>query len=83
MDQDILRLPAVKAKAGLSRSSIYQRMAEGLWPKPVKLGPRSVGWPASEVIAMNAARIAGRSDADIRALVLRLEDDRKRVAQAA
>ncbi len=83
MDQDILRLPAVKAKVGLSRSTIYLRIEQGLWPKPVKLGPRSVGWPASEVIAMNTARIAGNSDAEIRALVLRLEDARKCVAQAA
>ena len=33
------------------------------------LGPCCVGWPANEVAALNAARIAGKSDEDIRALV--------------
>lgn len=73
----ILRLPAVKAETGASRSTIYLRMQQGLWPKPVRLGPRSVGWPASEVAAINDARIAGYPDDEIRALVVRLEVARK------
>lgn len=73
----ILRLPAVKAQSGASRSTIYLRIQQGLWPKPVKLGPRSVGWPASEVSALNAARIAGMVDTEIRALVSTLEAARK------
>jgi prophage regulatory protein len=73
----ILRLPAVKAQSGASRSTIYLRIQQGLWPKPVKLGPRSVGWPASEVSALNAARISGMADAEIRALVATLETARK------
>ena len=76
----ILRLPAVKAESGYSRSTIYLRISQGLWPKPVSLGPRCVGWPAHEVAAMNAARIAGKADAEIRALVVRLETDRKTAA---
>lgn len=73
----ILRLPAVKAESGASRSTIYLRIQQGLWPKPVRLGPRSVGWPASEVAAINDARIAGLPDDEIRALVVRLEAVRK------
>ncbi len=73
----ILRLPAVKAQSGASRSTIYLRIQQGLWPKPVKLGPRSVGWPASEVSALNAARIAGMADTEIRTLVAKLETARK------
>lgn len=73
----ILRLPAVKAESGYSRSTIYLRISQGLWPKPVSLGPRCVGWPAHEVAAMNAARIAGKTDDEIRALVARLENERK------
>lgn len=76
----ILRFPAVKAQSGASRSTIYLRIQQGLWPKPVKLGPRSVGWPASEVTALNAARIAGMADAEIRALVVTLETARKSAA---
>jgi prophage regulatory protein len=77
MVHTLLRLPAVKAQSGASRSTIYLRIQQGLWPKPVKLGPRSVAWPASEVAALNAARIAGMADAEIRALVAKLEGARK------
>ena len=72
MLQTILRLPSVKAESGYSRSTIYLRISQGLWPRPVSLGARAVGWPASEVAALNAARIAGKSDGDIRALVAKL-----------
>jgi prophage regulatory protein len=77
MLQTILRLPAVKAESGYSRSTIYLRMAQGLWVRQVKLGPRCVGWPAREISELNAARIAGKSDAAIRALVHKLEAARK------
>ena len=59
MTYTILRLPAIKTSTGLSRSTIYLRVAQGEFPKPVSLGGRAVGWPASEVAALNAARIAG------------------------
>ena len=45
----ILRLPAVKARTGLSRSSIYLWIAQGRFPKPISLGDRAVGWVESEV----------------------------------
>ena len=45
----ILRLPDVKSRTGLSRSSIYLRMSEGTFPKPISLGARSVGWVEQEV----------------------------------
>jgi prophage regulatory protein len=77
MLQTILRLPTVKSESGYSRSTIYLRITQGLWPKPVSLGARSVGWPSSEVASINAARIAGKSDAEIRALVVKLEAARK------
>ncbi|QOC24191.1 MULTISPECIES: helix-turn-helix transcriptional regulator [Chromatiales] len=49
MTHTILRLPAVKARTGLSRSTIYLRIAEGSFPKPVSLGGRAVGWIEAEV----------------------------------
>jgi prophage regulatory protein len=55
-------------------------MNQGLWPKQVSLGARAVGWPESEVQAMNSARIAGKSDEAIRALVAQLEAARKDAA---
>ncbi|MGC1781226.1 MAG: AlpA family transcriptional regulator [Acidobacteriaceae bacterium] len=80
MTHTILRLPAIKTSTGLSRSSIYLRIAQGEFPKPVSLGGRAVGWPASEVAALNAARIAGKSNSEIRDLVVKLEAARKGVA---
>ena len=49
MVNTILRLPVVTARTGLSRSTIYLRMAEGRFPKPVSLGGRAVGWIETEV----------------------------------
>lgn len=69
----ILRRKTVEGLTGYSRSTIYLRIAQGLFPKPVSLGARAVGWPAGDVGALNAARIAGKNDEQIRALVLKLE----------
>ena len=81
MANRILRLPAVKYESGYSRSTIYHRISQGLWTKQVRLGPRSMGWPEHEVAALNAARIAGKTDKEIRALVLKLEAARKTADQ--
>jgi prophage regulatory protein len=77
MTHTILRIPAVKSESGLSRSTIYLRIDQGLWTKPVSLGPRAVGWPSDEVAAINAARIAGKTDEEVRSLVAKLEAARK------
>ena len=45
----IVRLPDVLTRTGLSRSTIYVRLAEGAFPKPVQLGARAVGWIEAEV----------------------------------
>lgn len=69
----ILRRKQLEAAGCGARSTIYLRVAQGLFTKPVKLGARAVGWPAREVAAINAARIAGQSDDNIRKLVQRLQ----------
>lgn len=76
----ILRLPAVISETGLSRSTIYLRISQGLWTKQINIGPRAVGWPATEVEELLAALIAGKSDDQIRALVVKLELARKAAA---
>ena len=58
MANAILRLPSVKTRTGLSRSSIYLAAAEGKFPKPVRLGVRAVGWLESEVDAWVSSRIS-------------------------
>ena len=57
MGETILRLPEVKARTGLSRSTIYLRIAERTFPEPISLGTRSVGWIESEIDAWIARRI--------------------------
>ena len=49
MVSPILRRPDVEAVTGLSRSTIYKWMNEGSFPKPVKLGPRAVGWREADI----------------------------------
>ncbi len=73
----ILRIPTVKTRSGYSRSTVYLRISQGLWTKPVSLGPRAVGWPDYECDSLTAARISGKTDAEIRDLVLKLEAARK------
>lgn len=58
MATSILRLPAVKARTGLSRSTIYLRVSESTFPKPVSLGGRAVGWIESEIQQWLEQRIA-------------------------
>jgi prophage regulatory protein len=80
MIKTILRIKSVKAESGYPRSTLYLRIAQGLWTKPVSLGERAVGWPSEEVAAINAARISGKTDEEIRVLVMKLEAARKGAA---
>ena len=73
----ILRRKQVEAQTGLSRSTIYKFMSDGTFPKPVRIGVRAVGWNSSSIEAVNAARISGKTDAEIRALVVKLETARR------
>ena len=49
MQHNILRLPQVKSRTGLSRSSIYLRMQTNDFPLSISLGGRAVGWLESDV----------------------------------
>ncbi len=49
MQERIIRRPDVENITGLSRSSIYAKMATGNFPKPVKLGENSVGWKETDI----------------------------------
>ncbi len=77
MIQMMYRLPEVKKRMGLSRSSIYLQMTQGLFPKPVKLGSRAVGWPSDEVETILKARLANYREIEIKYLVMGLEQKRE------
>jgi prophage regulatory protein len=51
MTDHILRLGDIMQRTGKSRSSIYQAIKDGTFPKQINIGARSVGWLASEVEA--------------------------------
>ena len=79
----IWRMPTIKAETGhRSHATIYNAIKEGLFTKPVAIGQRAVGWPSEEVQSINAARIAGKSEADIKQLVIRLHAKRAELAMA-
>jgi prophage regulatory protein len=49
LNHKLLRLPQVKLTTGLSKSTIYARIAEGTFPKQIPLGPRLVVWVESDI----------------------------------
>lgn len=61
--QTLIRLPEVKKRTGLSRSSIYLSMQRGEFPQTVPLGRRAVAWIESEVDAYIDAQIKQRGAA--------------------
>jgi prophage regulatory protein len=57
MTERLLRLPEVRARAGLGRSTIYTLIAQNKFPPPIQLGARAVAWLSSEVDTWIAQRI--------------------------
>ena len=68
----LYRRPIVEQVTGYSRTGIYRRVKAGTFTKPVKIGANSVAWPENEIIALNKAIIAGKSDDEIKVLVAEL-----------
>ncbi|MCL4790433.1 MAG: AlpA family transcriptional regulator [Gammaproteobacteria bacterium] len=56
-NEKVIRRPEVEARTGLPRSTLYDAIKRGSFPRPIKLSERSVAWVASEVDAWVAARI--------------------------
>lgn len=78
----LLKLPQVLGLTAKARSTHYNDIKDGLMTPPVKIGgenSHSVAWPENEIICINAARIAGKSNDEIRKLVTRLVADRQSV----
>ena len=58
--KNFIRLPEVINRIGYKRTSIYEKIAEGTFPAPIKLGPRAVAWVSEEIEKWMDARIAER-----------------------
>ena len=54
----LLRLPEVRHLTGLSTSTLYALMADGTFPRPVKLTERSVAWPERLVADWISTRLS-------------------------
>lgn len=54
----VLRCPAVLEKTGMTRAGMYREMANGSFPKPIKLSAKAVGWVEEQVDAWIEKRIA-------------------------
>lgn len=49
METQILRVPEMLARTGLSRMTIWRRIRAGTFPAPIELGANSIGWLASDI----------------------------------
>lgn len=67
-----LRVKEAQAYTALARSTFYSYISKGLIPPPIKVGDRASAWPVSEIVAINKARIRGKSNEEIKALVASL-----------
>ncbi len=56
-NEKILRLKTVLGRTGLTRSMAYALLKDGMFPRPINLGPRAVGWLESEIDTWIAARV--------------------------
>jgi prophage regulatory protein len=79
----IIRLPEVKRVLGhRADASVYNAIKAGLFTAGVAIGQRAKGWPDYEAQAIAAARVAGKSDDQIRDLVKVLHAKRTELAIA-
>lgn len=78
----IERKPAVLNRTGMSHATLYRRISEGVFPPGVTLGNRSVGWLAHEVDAILNAFAAGKTTAELQAIVRTLIEKRKTQADS-
>jgi prophage regulatory protein len=65
--QKIIRHAKLSEKFDMPKSTVHHQIKHGLLPKPIKIGPRAVGFLSNEIDAVMNARIAGKSDAQVKA----------------
>ena len=71
-----LRFPKVMEVMAMSRSTVHLRVKQGLLTTPVRIGQRCTVWPAHEISAINSARLALKTNDEIRELVMQLQQQR-------
>ena len=79
MDFQLVRIKTALKLTGDSCTTFHEKIRDELYPKPVKLGKRSSAWPLAELETVVKARIAGKTEGQIRAIVRQIHYDRKRL----
>ena len=80
MTDSLIRLNKVEDKTGYKKSMHYDLIKKGLMPSAIRIGDRARAYISSEIDAVVAARIAGKSDDEIRELVKTLTAKRQQIA---
>jgi prophage regulatory protein len=73
----IVRRPETRNIFGISNTSLFEQTKEGLFPPPISIGARAVGFIYHEIQAILAARSVGKSDDEIREIVKALIKQRE------
>ncbi len=80
MSDSLIRIKEVEARIGIKKSMLYDHIKKGLIVGAIRIGDRAVAFLSSEIDAIVAARIAGKSDDEIRELVKTLTAKRQQLA---
>jgi prophage regulatory protein len=72
MSHRFIRRKTVEQKTGLGRAQIYENMARGTFPRPVRIGERAVAWVEAEIDEWQKARVAERDGSFVAASVLQV-----------
>ncbi len=78
----IERKPEVLKRTGFSRSTLHNRINQGLFVPPISLGDRAVGWPEHETSAILLAMVAGKAHQEILLLVCSLVESRQQLGNS-
>ena len=62
MNDRLLTRTEVETRCGIARTTVYRLMRAGQFPEPIRVGPRAVRWPESEVEAWLAGRPRATGD---------------------
>ena len=79
---NLLKKPTILKACGISKSTLHNRINDGLFPPSISLGARAVAWPSNEVESLINAQISGKTLEEIKLLVKVLVEKRKEVGAA-
>ena len=75
-ENNYISIDEVLEKTTFGRSSLYAKISEGLFPKPVKVGSRKIAWPQYEVDQVMAFYLSTTDEEERKTFVANLEKNR-------